>query len=84
MVPDSGAKELTVYIRLLGEGTVAFRPTRGELLDDDVVKLLPCTDYDPRDEDWEFPPESIVRCEKRCLGGDKLLIAVSRITKQKS
>ena len=30
---------------------------------DGLFKILPTPDYEPKDEIWEFPPGSIVRCE---------------------
>ena len=58
---------VTIYIRLLDEGTEVARPTQGELLEGDIYRVLSIPNYDPEDEHWEFPPGSVVRCamEKR-------------------
>ncbi|MDR1305695.1 MAG: hypothetical protein LBK76_10825 [Verrucomicrobiales bacterium] len=66
----------TLYVRLMDEGTEVFRPTEAELLSDGCFKLLPIEGYDPDDENWEFPPGSIVRAIERKLDGEKALIAV--------
>ncbi len=57
----------TIYISLLNEGVAVWRPTLGEHVRDSVYRVLPTQDYDLETEDWEFPPGSIVRCEKRSL-----------------
>ncbi len=73
----SNTKQLTVYVRLLGEGTTVFRPTLGESTGPQTVRLLPTTDYDPEDEQWEFPPETLVRVEARLLEGCSALVATA-------
>jgi hypothetical protein len=65
----------TIYIRLLDEGTEVFRPTKADDLGDGVFKVLPSPDYNPQDEKWEFVPGTLVRCEKRKLEGDEILVA---------
>ena len=41
-------------------------------------KILPTSDYDPTDEVWEFPPDSIVRSEIKRSESGEFLLAVSR------
>jgi hypothetical protein len=67
---------LVVYVKLLNEGTPVFRPAQAERVDKKTVKLLPVADFDQRDEEWEFQPGSIVRCESRVMGGENTLVAV--------
>jgi hypothetical protein len=67
---------LTVYIKLLNEGTLVFRPAYAERVDKNTVKLLPVADYNQRDEEWEFPPGSIVRCESRVMDDENILVPV--------
>lgn len=67
---------MTVYIKLLGEGTLVFRPVQAKRIDENTVKLLPVADYGSCDEEWEFPPGSIVRCESRAMDGENTLVAV--------
>ena len=66
----------TIYVQLLGEGTVCYRPTQGKLVSKGVYKLLPIKDYDPKDEKWEFKPDSIVKCEEKHLSIGQVLVAV--------
>jgi len=54
-----------VYVELPEESSPTIRPTQAEDLGDGTYKLLPAEDYDPEDEVWEFPPDSIVKAEKR-------------------
>ena len=75
----SSTKTVELYIPLLNEGTDVLRPTKGLLLESDVVQVLATTDYDPAIEDWEFPPGSRVRCVFETRGHRKLLIARHRI-----
>ncbi len=73
----SSTRQITVYVRLLGEGATVFRPTLGESIGPQTVRLLPTADYDPSDEEWEFPPETMVRVEARLLEGCSALVATS-------
>ena len=65
-----------IYIRLCDEGTEVFRPTSAEQLQSGFFKVLPTSNYDPRDVTWEFVPGSLVECEKRKLQGGEVLVAV--------
>ena len=69
---------MVVYDKLLGEGTLVFRPAQANRIDENRVKLLPVADYGSRDEEWEFLPGSIVRCERRVMDGGKVLVAISK------
>ena len=68
---------IEIYVKLIGEGTMVFRPTHGELIGEGLFRLLPTEDYDPEDEAWEFLPGSVVRGEMRRLDGGEVIIAVS-------
>ncbi len=64
----------TVYVRLLHEGTEVSRPTQALLVKDGVYRLLPNHDYNPEDEQWEFPPGSMIRVTRKIsCDGDYLL-----------
>lgn len=66
-----------VYVRLLGEGTVVYRPTDASRAGPDTARLVAPHDYDPDDEDWEFKPGALVRLESRSLGEQEVRVAVS-------
>jgi len=70
---------MRIYIRLLDEGTEVARPADAEELGHGLFRILPTAEYDPEDEHWEFPPETIVACEKRADdSGAEFLLAVKR------
>lgn len=75
----SGTEMTRVYVRLLGEGTVVFRPTRATPIGPDAVRLLMPDGYDPEDENWEFKPGSVVRVERRTLEGKEAYVAISAV-----
>ncbi len=70
------ARTVEIHIRLLHEGTECSRPTQALDLGDGLFKILPTPNYDPNDEVWEFPPESIVRSVVRLSEGTEFLLAV--------
>ena len=71
------AQTVEIYIRLLDEGTECSRPTKALDLGNGLFKVLPTSNYDPRDEVWEFPPDSIVRTELRRSEGNEFRLAVA-------
>jgi hypothetical protein len=68
---------ITIYVRLLDEGTDCWRPTQAELMSEGVFRLLPTTNYDPDDELWEFPPGTLVRCQTMQLSNGDTPVAVA-------
>ena len=71
------ARTVEIHIRLLHEGTECLRPTQGLALGNGLFKVLPTSNYDPEDEVWEFPPDSIVRSEVRRSEEKEFLLAVT-------
>lgn len=69
-------KTISVFVRLLDEGSEAARGTQAVLEGPNVCRLLPSPDYDPEDEVWEFLPGAIVRFKpsKDADGNDILLV----------
>jgi len=65
----------TVYVRLTDEGNSA-RPTSALDLSNGAYKLLPTPDYNPENEMWEFPPDSVVHVEKKTGINGEYLLAV--------
>ena len=55
-------ERVDIWIPLLNEGTIASRPTKAEKVGDGLYRVLATPDYDPQDEEWAYPPGSIVRC----------------------
>lgn len=65
-----------VYVQLLDEGTVVYRPAPAEFLEWNLVKLSIHEAYDPEDEEWEFKPGILVRVESKALQEGTVLVAV--------
>ena len=74
--------KVRIHVRLLDEGTEVSRPTEALNLGNGLFRILPSRDYDPEDESWEFPPGSIVRCEKRLGSSGEYLLAVKPMSKE--
>ena len=68
-----------IWIPLLEEGSPAIRGTEAVHLGNGRYKILAASDYDPKDEVWEFPPGSIVKGEIRKNQDEMLFIAVEKI-----
>jgi hypothetical protein len=66
----------TIYIRLLQEGTEVARPTQAVEIGNGLFQILATPDYHPHDEEWEFLPGSVVRCESRPDSQGAYLLAV--------
>jgi hypothetical protein len=70
---------LKVYVPLLNEGTPVLRPTQGVKLGENLYRVLPTKDYDPDDEEWEFPPGTVVECVGEIRGGQEILVARKKV-----
>ena len=71
----SSTSALTIYVPLLNEGTSVVRPTQGVKLGGNVYRVLATKDYDSHDEEWEFPPGSVVECVLETRNGQQILVA---------
>jgi hypothetical protein len=72
-------EQKTIFIHLEDEGVDVWRPAKAKRLADGSYRLLAAPGYDPEDEKWEFPPGSIVRCQRRKLSGGEKLVAVRAV-----
>lgn len=52
--------DFIVYVQLLNEGTVCYRPVPADKIRDFVYRIGVVPDYFSSFEEWEFPPGSIV------------------------
>lgn len=66
----------SAYVRLLNEGTEVSRPALACEVENGIYEILSAADYDPACEEWEFPPGSRVRIEKREAAEGDYFIAV--------
>lgn len=68
--------ENTIFIQLLGEGTAVYRPVTAKKIESNVFIVGGDDVYDPDDENWEFPPGSVVIVQEKELEGEKVLVAI--------
>lgn len=65
----------SIYVQLLNEGTEVCRPALAREIEEGVYEILPSLGYDPADEEWEFPPGTRVRIERREANSGAYFIA---------
>ncbi len=68
-----------IYIPLLNEGTTVYRPVPSIPLGTDTFRVGRLPEGVADDEEWEFPPGSIVRCEPTQSQGEDVLVAREQI-----
>jgi hypothetical protein len=64
--------ELTIYVELLGEGVVVWRPVVARREADGTYRL---PGKAPEGERWAFPPGARVRCEDAAIADSYELVA---------
>jgi hypothetical protein len=74
---DTKLKMSIIYVRLLGEGVEVYRPVAASMVSTATYILGGADVYDPENEEWEFPPGSLVNVQEKTLNGDVVLVAVS-------
>jgi hypothetical protein len=67
---------ITVYVQLLNEGTVAYRPVPAKHAGDDSYVLEGWGLEETGQEEWEFIPGTRVICEPRTIEDQMCLVAV--------
>ena len=72
------SNKVRLYVCLLNEGATCARPTTGVFVARDVVRVDATENYDPEDEEWEFPPGSEVRLVAEMWSDGQILVARSR------
>jgi hypothetical protein len=71
--------EKTIYVKLLDEGTVVYRPVSAIEVEKGVFEIIEFDTYNSEDEVWEFLPGTCVLVEERNLSGEDVLVAVTAI-----
>jgi len=88
MLEDLGSNikrmERYIYIKLLGEGTMVYRPVPAIELKKNVYEVRGEEIYDLEDEIWEFTPGMYVVVEKQELGGELVLVAIREEKRNKN
>lgn len=68
-----------IYVELLDEGTLVWRPVEAIHLRDDLYRIAE-DNAQPDGEHWAFRRDSIVRCKvKRTQEGDLILVAHEQV-----
>lgn len=75
----TAAPTTIVYVQLLYEGTVCYRPVHAMPLGDGVFRLEDGASGDARGEAWQFPIGSTVRCVRRDFENGSGWEAVERV-----
>ncbi|MDR1181538.1 MAG: hypothetical protein LBL13_06140 [Bacteroidales bacterium] len=68
--------EKIIYVRLLDEGTVVYRPVPAIEIKKDIFKIMRSDAYNPEDEIWEFLPGTCVLVEEKGLSDENILVAI--------
>jgi len=76
LMDNSMQEKVSIYVRLLKEGTEVFRPTQALDLGNGIYRLEATPGYDPEDEICEFVPGSDVRGEVRSFESGQRLVAM--------
>jgi len=71
----SSSAHTTIYVRLLDEGSTAWRPVVAVQLHNSTYRITEQL-YDRDDESWEFGPGEAVECEIKSLSNGPCLVAV--------
>ena len=69
-----------IYIQLLNEGSVAYRPVSAVEIEENIYKIDGSECYNPEDEEWEFLPNTYVLAEKKELSGRIVLVAIKELS----
>lgn len=73
-----GKVKKIVYVQLLNEGSVAYRPVSAYIIERNIYKIDGSECYNPEDEEWEFLPGTYVLVEEKKLNGENVLVAVKK------
>ena len=77
MVETTSPRRGTICVCVLDKGAYVSRPATGVCLRENVYELPIPSDYDAADEQWEFPPGSVVECKPEKWRDDIILVARS-------
>jgi hypothetical protein len=65
----------TIYISLLNEGTTVWCPVKAIRKSKNIF-MIPEETEKPDDEDWEFSPGTLVKCQEKVFSsGERGLVA---------
>jgi hypothetical protein len=67
----------TIYVKLLDEGTIAYRPVAAIEVESDIFEITGFDIYTPEDEVLEFSTGARVLVEEKNLSGENVLVAIT-------
>ena len=67
-----------IYVRLLNEGSEAYRPVPAIHVKGSIFQILGAEIYDTEDEQWEFEPGTNVFVEEQIKSETKILVAIRK------
>ena len=70
--------EKIIYIQLLSEGSIAYWPVPALQVGINLFRVSGLEIYDPKDEEWEFPPGSYVSIDEQIKDGKYISIAIQQ------
>ena len=70
---------VTIYMPMLDEGTVVYRPVSAETTAGLIFRILPPENGKPAGEKWQFAPGTFVKCERQILNGGAALVAREQV-----
>ncbi len=65
-----------IYVKLIDEGTLVYRPVQALKIENDLFKII---QEQFEDEIWEFKYNDIVRCSEINLSDGPCIVALERI-----
>ena len=68
--------ERIIYIQLLEEGTVVYRPVLSTSIEENIYTVGGDDIYDAENELWQFPPHTIVMVEEREFSDGLALVVI--------
>jgi len=72
-----------IYIKLLGEGSIAYRPVESIEFENNIFRVGGDDIYDPEDENWEFLPNTLVEVKEIITQeGERIFVAKKQIERR--
>ena len=68
--------EKIIYVQLLSEGTIAYRPVSEIEVGKSVFEIIGFDTYNPKNEIWTFSPGTYLLVEERDLSRENVLVAI--------
>lgn len=78
MISDSDI--VTIHVQLFNEGSATAKRVKAKALGDNIYEIMRNQYHNPDDEEWQFLPGDIVRCEYVPEGwAEPLILAIEKV-----